>query len=148
MGEIRIEHVFDVPREAVFAAWTDPAEIAAWFGPDGFTAPAERMEIDLRVGGRYAITMVRPDGGELPSTVYEILELVEPELLVLRCEPMPEYGFPDPVMTRVEFHDDDGRTRMVLTDGPYPDAAPAETGWTQSFEKLARYLVARMTSRT
>ena len=37
--------------------------------------------------------------------------------------------------------DGPGRTRMTLTDGPYPNnAGEAETGWKTSFEKLAAYL--------
>ena len=34
---------FAAPPEAVFRAWTDPAEIANWYGPDGWHAPLERI---------------------------------------------------------------------------------------------------------
>ena len=36
--------------------------------------------------------MVRRDGGGEFAVGYEIVELVEPELLVLRSDPMPEMG--------------------------------------------------------
>jgi hypothetical protein len=62
----------------VFRAWTDPDEVTAWYGPEGFDTPREKIHIDLRVGGRYELTMVRPGGAEFPIG-YEILELVEPE---------------------------------------------------------------------
>jgi uncharacterized protein YndB with AHSA1/START domain len=140
--EVRITREFDAPIEAVFRAWTVPAEIAAWYGPAGFDTPEERIRVDLRVGGRYELTMVSRDGGRELLTSYEIVELEEPALLVLRSDPMPEYGIPEPVVTRVELHDlGGGRTRMELVDGPYPgDFAQAEMGWTSSFDKLAARL--------
>jgi uncharacterized protein YndB with AHSA1/START domain len=136
--EVRITREFDAPVEAVFRAWTVPAEIAAWYGPAGFDTPEDSIRVDLRVGGRYELTMVARDSGrELPVS-YEIVELEEPTLLVLRSDPMPQYGMPDPITTRVELHDlGDGRTRLELVDGPYPEGFhQAEMGWTSSFDRL------------
>ena len=133
--EVLITRIFDAPREQVFRAWTDPDEVAAWYGPEHFDTPREKIRIDLRVGGRYELTMVRRDtGDELPGG-YEIIGLEPPALLVLRSDPMPGFGV---VETRVELFDADGGTRMVLTDGPYPAGfTHAERGWNESFEKLA-----------
>src|SRR5918998_610311 len=49
----------DAPIEAVSRAWPVPAELAAWYGPAQFDTPEETIRIDLRVGGRYELTMVR-----------------------------------------------------------------------------------------
>ena len=117
-------------------------EVAAWYGPEGFDTPRDRIRIDLRVGGRYELTMVRRGGGGEFAIGFDIVELVEPELLVLRSDPMPQMGLPDPTYTRVEMHDLGGRTRMVLRDGPYADAAPAEAGWNQALDKLAPLVAA------
>jgi len=48
-------------------------------------------------------------------------------------------GLPDGTLTRVEFHDHGGRTRMTLSDGPYPTegGAHAEAGWNGALDKLA-----------
>jgi uncharacterized protein YndB with AHSA1/START domain len=135
--QVVITRVFDAPRERVFRAWTDPEEVAGWYGPEHFDTPHERIRIDLRVGGRYELAMVRRDGGGEFAIRYEVVELVEPELIVLRSDPMPELGMHQATLTRVELHDVGGRTRMILTDGPYPDSAPAEAGWDQAFDKLA-----------
>jgi uncharacterized protein YndB with AHSA1/START domain len=78
----------------------------------------------------------RSSGAEFPAS-YEIVELVEPELIVLRSDPMPEFGMPEPIFTRVEFHDHGDKTRMTLVDGPYHDSSHAEAGWSGAFEKLA-----------
>ena len=137
--QVLITRIFEAPRERVFRAWTNPDDVAEWYGPEHFDTPRDKIRIDLEVGGRYELTMVqRDDGAEYPVG-YEILEIVEPELLVLRSDPMPEVGMPDPIVLRVEFHDHGDKTRMTLSDGPYPVEARghAEAGWTAAFDKLA-----------
>jgi uncharacterized protein YndB with AHSA1/START domain len=136
--EVLITRIFEAPRERVFRAWTDPDEVAAWFGPEHVDTPRDRIHIDLRVGGRYELTMVRRGGGGEFSIGYEIVELVEPELIVLRSEPMPEVGMPEGTIVRVEFHDHGAKTRMTLMDGPFPPEGRghAEGGWIAAFDKL------------
>jgi uncharacterized protein YndB with AHSA1/START domain len=142
--EVRITREFPAPIDVVFRAWTVPGELAAWYGPAGFDTPEEKIRIDLRVGGRYELTMVRRDTGDQMPAGYEILELEPPSLLVLRSDPMPEHGMPEAVITRVELHDlGDGRTRMELVDGLYPEGfGHAEMGWNSSFDRLAAKLAA------
>jgi uncharacterized protein YndB with AHSA1/START domain len=139
--QITITRVFDAPRELVFNAWTDPDQVARWFGPAGFDTPRDSVEIDLRVGGRFHLRMVQGSGREYELR-YEIVELVEPSLLVLKSEPMPEVGMPHSTVTRIELQDEGGRTRMSLTDGPYPEAAAegASAGWQGAFDKLEALL--------
>jgi uncharacterized protein YndB with AHSA1/START domain len=136
--EVLVTRVFDAPRERVFRAWTDPDAVAAWYGPEHFDTPREQIRIDLRVGGRYELTMVQRDSGAEFSIGYDIIELVEPELLVLRSDPMPEMGMHEPTVVRIELHDHGDKTRMTLSDGPYPAGQRhAEGGWIAAFEKLA-----------
>ena len=137
--QVLITRIFDAPRERVFRAWTDPDEVAAWYGPGHFDTPREKIHIDLRVGGRYELTMVQRGSGAEFAIGYEILELVEPELIVLRSDPMPEVGMNEPTVVRVEFHDQGAKTRMTLSDSPYPPAGRghAEAGWSAAFDKLA-----------
>jgi uncharacterized protein YndB with AHSA1/START domain len=134
--QVLITHIFDAPRDLVFKAWTDPDHVAQWFGPEGFTT--EGVAIDLRVGGRYELTMVRDDARH--PVRYEIVELDPPRLLVLRSDPMPEIGIHEPTFTRVELHDHGGKTRMSLSDGPYTEATHAEAGWRGAFAKLEAVL--------
>ena len=46
--EIRVERVFDAPREHVFSVWTNPELIPEWWG-DGTVVE----EMDVRSGGTY-----------------------------------------------------------------------------------------------
>ena len=135
--QVVITRVFDAPRELVFRAWTDPDQVAQWFGPNSMDIPGESVAIDLRVGGRFELQMVNSERGFKMQLGYEIVELIEPELLVLHHDAKPELGIPQATLTRVELHDEDGKTRMVLTDGPYPESGHAEAGWVQAFDKLA-----------
>jgi uncharacterized protein YndB with AHSA1/START domain len=137
--EVLITRTFEAPRERVFKAWIDPDEVAAWYGPEHMDAPRERVHIDPRVGGRWELTMVARDGGAGEFSIgYTIVELVEPELIVMRSDPMPGMGMHAPTVLRVEFHDHGDRTRMTLSDGPYPaGAGHAETGYNAAFDKLA-----------
>jgi uncharacterized protein YndB with AHSA1/START domain len=139
--QVLITRIFDAPRARVFQAWTDPDDIAAWYGPEHMDTPRELIRIDLRVGGRYELTMVRRDDGAQFALGYDIIELVEPELLVMRSDPMP--GLHDSMLTRIELHDHGDKTRMTLTDGPYArGAGHAEAGWNSALEQLARVVTA------
>ena len=136
--EVVITRIFDAPPERVFRAWTDPDEVTTWYGPEHFDTPRDRIRIDLRVGGRYELTMVQRDNGAEFAIGYDIVELVEPELIVLRSDPMPEIGMHQPTVTRVELHPHGDKTRMTLSDGPYPGGGGhAEAGWNSAFDKLA-----------
>lgn len=140
--EVMITRIFDAPREQVFKAWTDPDGVAAWYGPEHMKTPRDRIHIDLRVGGRWEVTMVARGGGSEFAIGYDILELVEPELIVMRSDPKPEVGMPDGTVVRVQFYDHGDKTRMTLSDGPLPPAGRdhAEAGYNAALDKLAAHL--------
>jgi uncharacterized protein YndB with AHSA1/START domain len=133
--QVLITRIFEAPRDVVFRAWTDPDQVAQWFGPDGFDTPRETVEIDLRVGGRFELTMVQKQSSARFPVRYEIVELDPPWLLVLRSDPMPEVGIHEATVTRIELHDHGEQTRMTLSDGPYTQATHAEAGWRAAFAK-------------
>ena len=88
--------------------------------------------------------MVPREGEGEFSIGYDIVELVEPELLVLRSDPMPDKGMPEGTVVRVEFHAHGDKTRMTLSDGPLPAAGrgPAEAGWIAACDKLEAHVAA------
>jgi uncharacterized protein YndB with AHSA1/START domain len=53
--EFAIVREYDAPREKVFQAWTDPALISQWWGPEGVFTPI--CEVDARPGGLIHIVM-------------------------------------------------------------------------------------------
>ena len=48
-------------------------------------------------------------------------------------------------ITRIQLEDESGKTRLTLTDGPYPEAGGrwAGAGWNGAFDKLAVDLAAK-----
>ncbi|MBA2247950.1 MAG: SRPBCC domain-containing protein, partial [Chloroflexia bacterium] len=107
---------FDAPRELVFTAWTDPAHLAQWWGPHGFTNPV--CEVDLRPGGAWRIDMQGPDGTIYPNKgVYQ--EIVPPERLVFSdvvdegADAWGEQAPPSSIST-VTFAELDGRTTVTM----------------------------------
>jgi uncharacterized protein YndB with AHSA1/START domain/pimeloyl-ACP methyl ester carboxylesterase len=81
--EVRWSRIVDAPRERSFVVWTDPKHVARWWGPHGMACP--ECVMDLRPGGRYAITMCTADGAAYP-TRGEVLEVVAPERLVMSSD--------------------------------------------------------------
>ncbi|MCX4470872.1 SRPBCC domain-containing protein [Micromonospora sp. NBC_01655] len=137
-----ITRVFDAPRELVYRAFTDPDQLAQWFGPVGFSVPRETVSVDARAGGYQRFTMVNDTDPSFTSPVdATFTEVVENELLVGYEEVQGVPGFPDGARleVRIEFHDEGGdRTRLVLRQGPYTREveADAREGWDSSFGKL------------
>lgn len=139
--ELRIVHVFDAPRERVFDAFTDPDQIGLWWAPPGFVIPRDSIDVQLRVGGSFAFTLQASDGSAAFPYPGEIAELVVPELLVIRVQPIPGIDL-SATSTRVLLEAEDHRTRMTLTSGPYTDGVrpDAEAGWNAALTSLARLL--------
>jgi uncharacterized protein YndB with AHSA1/START domain len=86
--------------------------------------------------------MAQSGGGPEYPVRFEIVEFVEPELLVMTSPAMPEVGIHEPTRTRVVFEADGDRTRVTVTQGPHSDemARNAEAGWQGSFDKLEALL--------
>lgn len=151
--ELVLTRVIDAPREAVFRAWTDPAQMAGWFGPKGFTMPF--CKIDLRPGGVIHYCMRSPEGRDYwGKSVYR--EIAEPERLVVTdvfsdesgniVQPS-EYGmsadWPSETVITVTFDDIDGRTGLTVRQSVSEELAEssgARQGWAETLDRLAEYL--------
>jgi uncharacterized protein YndB with AHSA1/START domain len=60
--------------QAVFRAWTDPAELG-WFFSDAMPRPDEPVEVDLRVGGFWRVMMVHDaDHRYWTGGLYKVIE--------------------------------------------------------------------------
>jgi uncharacterized protein YndB with AHSA1/START domain len=63
--ELRSSRLFPCSRQRVFQAWTDPAQLKRWWGPQGFSNEFEVF--DLRPGGQWIFTMIGPKGERYPN---------------------------------------------------------------------------------
>ena len=57
---LEISRMLPAPRDAVFAACTEPEQLSKWWGPEGFTIPS--LDFEPRVGASYRIEMQPPEG--------------------------------------------------------------------------------------
>ena len=133
-ARITIARRFDAPRERVFAAWTDPAQFAHWFGTAATTVTDVRM--DARVDGAWSARMLLPDGTEIPwHGTYRKID--PPGQLALTLTDQPE---DDDEPLTVEFTEVDGGTLMTFRQyGNHMDDAgyaQAEQGWRGFFDDL------------
>jgi len=140
--ELRIERVFDAPRDVVFKAFTDPELIAQWWGPRGTETVVD--EVDFRTGGDWRFVSRDSDGGE---TAFRgtFREVVAPERIAWTFEwdGMPGYvsvdinefedlGDQTRIRTRSLFHLPEERDGML--------DAGMESGMQESYERLDELL--------
>lgn len=68
-----VRRVIRATPERLFDAWTDPGQLAQWWGPEGVVC--SQAEIDLRPGGSYRIANQLPDGSTLwIKGVFEVVQ--------------------------------------------------------------------------
>lgn len=71
--ELRYVREVAASPEKVYAAFTDPAALATWWGPNGFRTETHAM--DLRAGGYWRFTMHGPDGKPWPNFIdYDVVD--------------------------------------------------------------------------
>ena len=141
--EIRVERVFNAPRDRVFAVYTDPELIPRWWGPRRFTTRVERM--DVRTGGEWHFVHEGGEEGEEQGFRGSYREVTPPERIVQTFEWLGMPGYIS--VERAEFEDLGERTRVVTVstfhfredrDGML--ASGMESGLSETYERLDEVL--------
>ncbi len=147
-----VTRVFEAPRELVWRAWTDPEYVMQWWDPEGFTAPACKM--DFRPGGKFLYCMRSPDGREFWNGG-EYREIVPREKIVSsmyfadaegnKVEPAHygvEHEAVEGAYDTTLFEDlGGGRTKLTFIGNERMEDAVQSgqvEGWNQMLDKLAR----------
>ncbi len=137
---LRLSRRFKAPREAVFRAFTDPGELAQWFGPEG--VGVNNVKIDLRPGGAYSLEFRGKDGEVHP--LYGIYrEVREPDRLVFTWTWSGGGMAGVETLITIEFADADGETELTLVHEGLPSQESQDhhsQGWTSSFTCLDQLL--------
>lgn len=139
--EIRIERIFDAPRERVWRAFTDPKLVAQWWGR-GNKLVVERMEVER--GGHWRFVEHSPEGVHGFEGRYREVTPMDRLVHTFEWDGMPGHV----VVETATFEDlGDGRTRVVNTslfhtteerDGMLQSGM--EQGLEQSYAALDRLL--------
>jgi len=133
---VELKRVLPAAPSVVFGAFSDPNELAKWWGPEGFTTPS--LDFAPRAGATYRIEMQPPDGDSFYLTG-EFREVDPPARLAFTF--IWEDPDPDDVETLVglSFLDLGRSTEVGLTQGPFKTEARRalhRDGWTDSFDEL------------
>ena len=137
---LEMQRVLPAERRVVFAAFTEPDQLAQWWGPEGFTIPS--VEFQPHTGAAYRIEMQPPEGESFFLTG-QIRDSDPPNRLAYTFVWDPPD--PDDVETLVElqFHDAGDATEVAFTQGSFRTQARLELhrdGWTDTFNKVERFL--------
>jgi len=147
---LTLTRIYDSPLEKVWQAWTDPAQLSQWWGPNGVTNPT--CEWDARPGGKINIVMLAgAELGELADQEWpmagEFSEVIHERKLVYTASPIMNGRPIMDTLTTVTFEEQDGKTKLSVhieitrmtpeAEGPL---AGMEQGWNQQLDKLTERL--------
>ena len=128
--------MFRASPERVFEFVADPALLARWWGPRGFSIPS--VDFTPRVGARYRISMQPPEGEAFLLTG-AFREVDPPSHVAFSFEWEPADPDDDETLVELSFEAIDDSTEVRLRQGLFRTEARRalhRDGWTESFDKL------------
>ncbi len=150
-NEITLTRLYEAPVKMVWDAWTDPKQVAQWWGPRGFTITTHSK--DFRPGGHWSYTMHGPDGKNYENkTIY--LEIEKYSRMVYDHGGNDEQDRPPLFRVTVTFEETKGKTLMEMTMA-FPSAEIATeskkfikmAGGNSTWDRLGEYLEKNSTGR-
>lgn len=140
--ELHLSRTIAAPLAVAFKAWTDPKQLAKWWGPKGFTNPV--CKVDARPEGTIQIDMTGPDG-----TVYPMRGIFH-EVIKNVSISFSTYAFDDERKraglvnhNTVTFSEQDGMTTITLavkvvraSNAVAAAVAGMRQGWGESLDRL------------
>lgn len=150
--EVTISRYFDAPPAMVYQAFTQPGQLAQWFGPLMYHVPLDTVDLDVRPGGHMRLSMVNNDDKSSAPVNSTFVEVVENQLLVgyELAQGFPGIADGTRLSLSLEFIPEGEGTRLELRQGMFPEfmREMSETGWTQSLYKLDALLATPAKFRT
>jgi len=139
---VRLHRVLRCPPERVYRAFTDPAAMAKWLPPHGFTGTVHQM--DAKVGGSWRMSFTNFTTGHAHSFGGKYLELVPGERLRYTSV-FDDPNLPGEMVTTVSLAAVSCGTEMTAVQEGIPAVIPAELcylGWQQSLTLLTQLVEA------
>ena len=132
---LEIRRVFDAPPDVAFDAWLEREQWQAWIGPEGCRCDVPLLE--PKVGGRYRIVNLLPDGTTL--AIEGTFELIDaPHKLVYTWRMGQE--LPESSRVTVRFEQRGQATEVIVVHEQIPTAAVRDShehGWNGCLDKLS-----------
>lgn len=141
---MRLERLFDCTPDEMWAAWTDPQQLAKWISPfPGIDA--EIHELDARPGGRIRFTMIDAQGNRYVEDE-GVFEIVDPPREIVQFqanEKRDDFFRGHPQRLAARFEPVGAQTRLVLEVSGFPPQMRVEdaaSGFGACLNKLAAHL--------
>ena len=135
VGEIEVA----APPARVYAALTDPAELAAWWGAEAVYRTFD-WESDLRVGGKRNCKAENKVTGLKSTVMGEYLEIDPPRVLAFTW--VPSWEKVHPTVVRFELTAIASGTHVVLTHSGWGEARQARSSHEQGWPVVLGFLEA------
>jgi uncharacterized protein YndB with AHSA1/START domain len=137
---LEIKRHIKAPRERVYAAWTDPAQMRQWFGPEN--VQTRNLIVDARVGGEFRWDRVNPEGENM-TIRGEYRELQPSRKIVFTWQWQDDEDWENHIsIVTVELDDADGGTELRLTHEQLPNEASRDghtRGWNSALDKFEKF---------
>ena len=138
---MEIRRVIKAPRDRVYAAWTDPAQMKHWFGPAD--VKTNNLVVDARVGGEFRWDLTNAEGEEM-TMLGEFRELQPGRKIVFTWQWQDDEDWADHVsVVTVNLSDCDGGTELSLTHEDLPNEKSRDghgRGWNSALDKLENFV--------
>ena len=141
---VRLHRVLRTTPEKIYRAFLDPAAMAKWLPPNGFTGKVH--QIDAKVGGTYKMSFTNFGTGQSHSFGGTYLELV-PNERIRHTDTFDDPNLPGEMHTTVSLKKVSVGTEVNVVQEGIPAAIPAEAcylGWQESLTLLAQLVEAEV----
>jgi uncharacterized protein YndB with AHSA1/START domain len=140
---VEIKRFIKAPRDRVYAAWTDPAQLRQWFGPEN--VQTHDLIADARVGGKFRWDLTNSEGEKMTCRG-EYRELQPGKKIVFTWQWEDDEDWQNHVsIVTVELYDRDGDTELRLIHEHLPNEESRDghtRGWNSALDKFEK-LVSR-----
>jgi len=139
---LEITRFINASPARVFAAWTDPAQLKEWFGPEGVRTLS--IAADVRVGGKYRWDLITREGEEW-AAFGEYCELVPGKKIVFTWQWDNDQAWENETsVVTVELFDRRGGTELRLRHEQLPSEESRDRhseGWNSLLNRLEQFLL-------
>jgi uncharacterized protein YndB with AHSA1/START domain len=138
METLVVRRTIRASPERLFAAWTEPDQLRAWWGPEGVVCIA--AEVDLQPGGHYRIGNLLPDQRVL--WIVGEFEVIEPPRRLVYTWRV-EGASATAERVTVQFEPQGAETEVIVTHERIPNRELRDQhqhGWQGCLSGLADYM--------
>ncbi len=136
---LEIKRLIKAPRDRVYAAWTDPAQLKQWFGPEN--VQTRGLIADARVGGEFRWDLTNSEGEKMTMRG-EYRELQPGKKIVFTWQWEDDEVWENHIsIVTVELYDHAGGTELRLIHEQLPNEESRDGhrgGWESALNKLEK----------